>query len=398
VIGSIDADKLAEPDRLEGVAAVEQSREIRSQLVNPWKLVVGGIFTVVGVVAAIYLAFRLQDVITHAFIALVLAVGLQGPVARLHTLGVPRPLGLLVIYLGVIASLVGAGWLLLPPVVRDLQELATQSPTYVAEAQAQAGRLGVRLDIPGLADVERHLLTEVAGDLGSYVGRAVTILNFTLGLFGGVLSGFFVLILSIFIVTEGPAFRAHLLSLLPPDTERRWYRITEKIAAKIQGWMLGTVLLGFTVGGIITASLLLLGSPYPFLLGFVAGLGELVPMVGPIVAAVPAISIAAFAGWGQLLAVLALYVVVQQLENYVLVPRIMGRAVDLPGLVVLVAFLIGSALLGVLGGMLAMPLAAVAQVLWLDWAAPGLRSSSRRAPATPVQAPRCSPTSVSGWR
>ena len=337
---------------------------------------VGGIFTVVGVVAAIYLVFRLQDVITHAFIALLLAVGLQGPVSRLHRLGVPRPLGLLVIYLGVIVSLVAAGWLLLPPVVRDLQELATQSPTYVTEAQTQAGRLGVRLDLPHLDDVQGHLLAEVSGDLGSYVGRAVTILNFALGLFGGVLSGFFVLMLSIFIVTEGPAFRAHLLSLLPTETEQRWYRITGRIAVEIQRWMIGTVLLGFTVGGIITASLLLLGRPYAFLLGFIAGLGELVPMIGPIVAAVPAISIAAFAGWSQIFIVLVLYVVVHQVENYVLIPRIMGRTVDLPGLVVLVSFLIGTALLGVVGGILAVPMAAVAQVLWLDWAAPGIRGNS----------------------
>jgi predicted PurR-regulated permease PerM len=324
-----------------------------------------------------------------------LAVGLQGPVARLHALGVPRPLGLLVIYLGVIVGLVVAGWLLLPPVVRDLQELAVQSPTYVTAAQAQLDRLGVRIDIPGLDQVERHLLAEVSGDLGSYAGRALTILTFTVGLFGGVLSGFFVLILSIFIVMEGPALRAHLLSLLPMETEQQWYLITDKIAVKIQGWMIGTVLLGVTVGGIIMASLVLLGTPYPFLLGFIAGLGELVPMVGPIIAAVPAVSIAAFSGWSQLLAILALYIVVQQVENYVLVPRIMGRTGDLPGLAVLVAFLIGTELLGVLGGVLAMPMAAVAQVLWLDWAVPSIRGHSRRTSTTMVQTATSGPNGAS---
>ncbi len=343
--------------------------------IHPVRVVVVAVTVVFLLVTAVYFFFRLRDVITLALIAVLLAVGLQGPVARLRRLGLPRPLGLLTVYLAVVVLLVVAGWLLLPPVFRDLRELARQAPAYLAGAEAQLARFGVAISIPGLEELEQRLVAEVTGDVSGYLGRALTILNFTVGLLGGALTTLLVLVLSIFMVMEGPAFRAHLLSLLPPEQERKWAEITRLIAVKIQGWMLGTALLGLIVGSISTICLLLLGVPYPFLLGLIAGIGEFIPMIGPIVAAVPAVTIAAFYGWGLFAAVLALYIVIQQVENYLLVPRIMGQTVDLPALVVLVAFLIGSELMGVLGGILAMPVAAALQVLWLEWIVPGIRAN-----------------------
>jgi predicted PurR-regulated permease PerM len=341
---------------------------------HPFKIIVWTVTVIFLVVAAVYFAFRLRDVITLALIALLLAVGLQGPVVRLRGWGVPRPLGLLTVYLGVVVFLVIAGWLLLPPVFGDLRALAVQAPAYLAGAEAQLARFGVDVTLPDIDDLERRLLAEVTSDVGGYLGRALTILNFTVGLLGGAITTLLVLVLSIFIVMEGPTFRAHLLSLLPPDQERQWTEITRRIAVKIQGWMLGTALLGLIIGTVSTIALVLLGMPYPFLLGLIAGIGEFIPMIGPIVAAVPAVSIAAFYGWGMFAAVLVLYIVIQQVENYVLVPRIMGQTVDLPALIVLVAFLIGTELMGVLGGILAMPVAAALQVLWLDWVVPNIRA------------------------
>jgi predicted PurR-regulated permease PerM len=351
---------------------------MRQQL-HPFKVVVWAVTVVFLLVAAVYFAFRLRDVITLGLIATLLAVGLQGPVARLRKLGIPRPLGLLTVYLGAVLFLVVAGWLLLPPVFRDLRALAVQAPAYLEGAEAQLARFGVDITLPDIDDLERRLLAEVTSDVGGYVGRALSILNFTVGLLGGALTTLLVLVLSIFIVMEGPAFRAHLLSLLPPEQEQQWTEITRRIAVKIQGWMVGTALLGLIIGSITTICLILLGMPYPFLLGLIAGIGEFIPMIGPIIAAVPAVSIAAFYGWGLFVAVLVLYIVIQQVENYVLVPRIMGRTVDLPALIVLVAFLIGSELMGVMGGILAMPVAAALQVLWLDWVVPSIRAGRDQA-------------------
>ncbi|MCC6177144.1 MAG: AI-2E family transporter [Chloroflexi bacterium] len=344
--------------------------------VGPWRLVVGTIFFVLLVVAAIYFSFRLSDAIVLALVAMLLAVGLQGPVAHLFKLGVPRPLGLLLIYVSIIVGLVLVLWLLVPPVVRDARDFAAQAPTYIAEIQTWLTRLDANIALPQTRELERIILDQFSTDVSSYLGRALTILSFTLSLFGGLLNVFLVLVLSIFMVMEGPTFRSHLLSLLPPGNAQQWGRITERIAVKIQGWLLGTLFLALAVGSIVTVTLLLLGMPYAFLFGFIASVGEFIPMLGPIIAAVPAATIAAFYGWGMFAAVIIAYVVIQQCENYILVPRIMGSTVELPGLVVLVAFLIGTELMGVMGGILAMPVAAIFQVLWLEWAVPAIRAQS----------------------
>ena len=350
---------------------------------SPWRLVFGAVWIVLGVVGSLYFAYRLRDALILSLVALLLAVGLQGPIARLRQLGVPRPLGLLLIYLGVIVGLVLALWLLFPPVIRDLRQFVTQAPTYVAEIQEVAQGFDTNIVLPQIQDLERLIVSEVSGNWQGYLNRVVSILSFTAGLFGGLLNAFLVLVLSIFIVTEGPGFRSHLLSLLPPDQQPKWTAITSKIAVKIQGWMLGTAFLGIVIGTGTTIALLLLGMPYPFLLGFIAGIGEFIPMIGPIIAGVPAVAISAFYGWGMFAAVLVLYVAIQQVENYILVPRIMGSQVDLPGLVVIVAFLLGSELMGITGGILAMPVAAILQVLWLDWAVPAI-CASRSKPTTPM--------------
>lgn len=377
VRASAPSDRLAgvpiPPEPASPLPAAQETTVVAGTRMGPWRLVFGAAWIVLGVVGSLYFAYRLRDALILSLVALLLAVGLQGPVARLHRLGVPRAVGLLLIYLGVIVGLVLAFWLLFPPVIRDLREFVTQAPAYVAEIQRVAQGFDANINLPQIQDLERLIVSEVSSDWQGYLSRVVSILSFTVGLFGGLLNAFLVLVLSIFIVVEGPAFRDHLLSLLPTAQQPKWTAITAKIAVKIQGWMLGTMFLAIVIGTGTTIALVLLGMPYPFLFGFIAGIGECIPMIGPIIAAVPAVAISAFYGWGMFAAVLALYIVIQQIENYLLVPRIMGSQVDLPGLVVIVAFLLGSELMGITGGILAMPVAAILQVLWLDWAVPALR-------------------------
>lgn len=377
------ADEPGSPDPILSSPLAQETPVAAGTRIGPWRLIFGAVWIVLGVVGSLYFAYRLRDALILSLVALLLAVGLQGPVARLHRLGVPRAVGLLLIYLGVIVSLVLAFWLLFPPVIRDLREFITQAPTYVADIQRFAQGFDANINIPQIQDLERLIVSEVSGDWQGYLNRVVSILSFTVGLFGGLLNAFLVLVLSIFIVVEGPAFRNHLLSLLPAEQQPKWTSITAKIAVKIQGWMLGTLFLAIVIGTGTTIALLLLGMPYPFLFGFIAGIGECIPMIGPIIAAVPAVAISAFYGWGMFAAVLVLYIMIQQIENYLLVPRIMGSQVDLPGLVVIVAFLLGTELMGITGGILAMPVAAILQVLWLDWAVPAI-CAARSKPAAPM--------------
>ena len=122
-----------------------------------------------------------------------------------------------------------------------------------------------------------------------------------------------------------------------------------------------------------------LGMPYPLLLGVTAGVAELVPLAGPYLASAPGIVLALFQPTWKLIAVLVFFVALQMAENHILAPTIMGREVEIPPLLVILALLIGASLLGILGAVLALPVAAVIQVLWVDLVVPEIKRRYREA-------------------
>ena len=132
---------------------------------------------------------------------------------------------------------------------------------------------------------------------------------------------------------------------------------------KASAWLGGQVFLGFVIGGTTAIGLGLMGVPYFFVLALIAGVGEMIPMVGPLISAVPAILVAFTVSPGLALGVAIFFLVQQQLENAVLVPKLMGETVGLNAVTVISALIIGSALLGLSGALLAVPTAAIIQVL-----------------------------------
>jgi predicted PurR-regulated permease PerM len=137
--------------------------------------------------------------------------------------------------------------------------------------------------------------------------------------------------------------------------------------------MMGSLLLALVIGTVTFISLTLMGMPYALLLAVVAGVMELVPMIGPFIAAVPAVLIALPRGWETAVLVAGLYLIIQQLENNLLVPRIMSSQVNLPSVLVVIALLVGGSLLGIIGAILSVPAAAVVQILWLRVIVPWLK-------------------------
>ena len=132
---------------------------------------------------------------------------------------------------------------------------------------------------------------------------------------------------------------------------------------RLGGWVSGQILLCVIIGSISWVGLTLIGVPYAVVLALIAGIMEAVPNIGPIIAAVPAVIIAALYSPWQALLVAILYIVIQQLENYIIVPRVMSRAVELHPLAVLLALMVGGELMGVLGAVLAVPVTAAISVI-----------------------------------
>jgi predicted PurR-regulated permease PerM len=175
-----------------------------------------------------------------------------------------------------------------------------------------------------------------------------------------------ILILTFYLLVEAGQLRTSLLQLFPPMRRARVDAISREITVKVSAWLGGQLVLGGIIGATSALGLWLLGVPFFYVLALIAGIGELIPVVGPILSAIPAIAVASSISLKTMLFVIVFFVVQQQIENHVLVPKVMARQVGVSAVTVILALLIGGKLLGILGAILAVPTAAILQVLFSE--------------------------------
>jgi len=171
-----------------------------------------------------------------------------------------------------------------------------------------------------------------------------------------------VLFMIVYMLIDAERLRNLLLLLFRPDVRADRQRVMTRIARRLTSWLSGQLILSAIMGGAIFISLLLLRIPYALPLAILAMLGEMVPVIGPIVATTPALAIAILHSPWQFWSVLILAIVLQKIENFLIVPRVMSRKVRISPLAVFIAFMIGGTLLGVIGALLAVPVAAIVHV------------------------------------
>jgi predicted PurR-regulated permease PerM len=339
-----------------------------------WRVVSRAILFAVAVVISLWLLGQLTSVIVRVTLAIILAAGMKPLVDRLTARELqrqgwwtpPRGLVVLAVYLVVITLVSTASGMILQIVLVELQNLVNGIPVYgprIVDAVNQVLDL-----IPGARDLVADFdiaeqLSGIVSQVFGVVGQAVFVFRQVIGLLSGVLDVLMILLLALYITTDGPRIGRYLRAFLPPDRHEQAARVTSRIFVRLGGWVSGQLLLCVIIGVISWVGLTLIGVPYAVVLALIAGIMEAVPNVGPIIAAVPAIIVAALYSPWQALLVAILYLLIQQLENYVIVPRVMSRAVELHPLAVLLALMIGGELMGVLGAVLAVPVTAAISVI-----------------------------------
>jgi predicted PurR-regulated permease PerM len=286
---------------------------------------------------------------------------------------IPRAAALLVVYLATFAVFGGLIWLTLPPLLDQIGALVTAAPSYAAHAQsvyAAATEWYRQLPLP--PDV-RDGIDERLADVPALL--IVTGQNLGVGLFRtttrtlGFVFGFLIVPVWMFYALRDSDQLGPILVSLFPAPWRQTVRELAGIADTILGTFLrGQLVLMFAVGLAVLLGAALLGmtvSPtlgrYSLLLGVIAGITEAIPLVGPIVGAVPGVLLALLDGPSALLWTVAMYIAVQQLENNLLVPKIVGDALDLKPAIIIVALAVGSDLFGIPGAILAAPLLVLAR-------------------------------------
>ena len=180
---------------------------------------------------------------------------------------------------------------------------------------------------------------------------------------GGLITVITVLFLAFYMLVEGPTVSKGFLGLFPRASRAEVADVLDQIGAKFGGWVRGQLLLGLIIGAAAGLGMWAIGMPFPMLLGIVAGITELIPMIGPTLGAIPAVFLALFQPSWKLLFTIAFYAFIQQAEANFVVPRVMRASVGLSPLLTIIALVIGAKLLGAVGALLAVPVAAALQVI-----------------------------------
>jgi len=294
------------------------------------------------VLCLFWLAFELKEILIIVFISYIIMATLSPLSDLLVRKRVPHVLSVLIPYMLTITVLVLLILPLVPFFTSQIQQFFKTLPSYINQA---ANLLNIRIDASSINNV-------VPSDIETLGKNA---LDVTGKIFSGVFSFLIVLVISFYLMVERNSLRKQFSILWPKEHQGKVLKTVAQIENKLGLWLRGQLILSFTIGFATWIALTALSIPFALPLGLLAGMLEIVPTIGPIIAAIPAIIVALTISPTIAVSVAGLYIVIQMLENHILVPKIMQKAVGLNPIIIIIGVLIGSKFLGVLGALLSVP-------------------------------------------
>ncbi len=319
-----------------------------------------GFFGATGVLLAWWLwsgLGRAATAVTLLLVSFFLALALNPVVDLLVARRVRRGAAVVIVFSGLLVSFGLIGLLVVPPVVTQGSQLAQQAPQYVQDL----------LNAPWVRDLDKHY--DIINKLEQELTAKLTDQTFIEGVLGGILgagqvilTGVFqvltVLVLTLYLLASLPRVKQAAYAVVPSSRRARVVSLSEEIMRRVGSYAIGQVLIATLNACMSWLMMTIVGIPYAAVLAVAVGLLGLVPMVGATLGAAVVSVVAFFDEPKKALIALVYYVVYQQVENYVIAPRVMKRTVSVPGTVTIVAALVGGALLGIVGALLAIPVAA----------------------------------------
>lgn len=312
------------------------------------------------IILGLWFVWFIREIVAIFVVAILLASLIDPFADWFSKKRIPRGLAVLIVYafLSALASIIA---IVLVPIVIE------QSSQLLANVSTESTKL---VNIFVEFQARHQFLENFSSGLESFQQtlQASTSSLFTTvkGLFGGLIALLIVLVLAFYMVVEENSMRRYFLTLAPAEYQPYLTEVLRKMQIKIGAWLRGQIILGFCVGLAVYIGLKLFGVPYALLLALIAGLFEIIPYVGPIISLIPAMII----GFAQSpilgMAVVLLYLIIQQIENNVLVPKIMQKVTGLSPVLSIAALLVGVKIGGMVGAILAIPLATMIAVVLED--------------------------------
>ncbi|MDJ0322273.1 AI-2E family transporter [Cryobacterium sp. PH31-AA6] len=303
----------------------------------------------------------LQTIITYVGAALFISLGLDPAVSWLEKKRFPRWAAILTVLVAVLGVLTGVVFAIVPIIVAQVANLSKAIPDLVKSVNSSTFLADIQAQYPGLK------VNEIVTSITDYLGGNLTTITTTLiqsglALVSGLFGGLIILILSLYFTASLHSIKRATYQLVPASKRERFADLSEQITTAVGRFVVGQAALALCNGVLSFAFLSIIGAPFPALLALIAFLLSLIPLVGTISGSVIIVATCLIPGIGSspLTALVAAiyYLIYMQVEAYVLSPNIMNRAVSVPGAVVVVAALAGGSLLGILGALIAIPVAA----------------------------------------
>lgn len=321
----------------------------------------------VSVILGFWLLYRFNQVVFILFIAIVMGTVLRPVVTWLHQRGLSRTISMLLVYLVLGSLFVGFVLLLFPLIVEQSTTIAAAVPGYYHSLRTWAVNypnqfivslskfLPVTLPtlIPSAVQQTGQEVVASAGQALSYISQAAR-------------AGFIaivILVLVFYWTLDGPRIIQSFLLLVPQDQRESISELLSSMETKVGSYIAGQGLLCLIIGMLSLVAYLIVGLPNALVLALLAGVLEALPMIGPLLGAIPAALVALSIGPDKLIWIIVTTIIIQQLENSLLVPRVMGKAVGVNPFVTLLAIFAFSSLFGIAGALMAIPMAAIIQLL-----------------------------------
>ncbi|CAH0257386.1 AI-2E family transporter [Plantibacter flavus] len=338
----------------------EVTTTVRTTLQRPFTI---GFVGALGALAAILLILTLgslSTILVSIAVGLFIALGLDPVVVRLEARGIKRPFAIAIVFAVFAVLLAFLLALVIPVVTRQAVELVSNAPTFLTGIQDQewfrslSDYLGPGVDLQGALD----WLYGVAADPKTWVVLAGGALNLGVGIANGFFGGFIALVLALYFLASMQAMKNAFYSLVPRRSRPRVVSITDQITASIGGYVSGMVVLAGINAVLGLIMMLIVGVPYAGILAVVIFFVTLIPLVGSIIATVVVATVGLFDSPTTALIVIVYYLIYMQIESYVLTPRVMNKAVAVPGALVVIGAMVGGSLIGLLGALVSIPVTA----------------------------------------
>lgn len=301
-------------------------------------------------ILVLWIVYLIRDLIIILFVAVIFVSALSPLVNFFVRLRLPKVLSIALTYIIIIAIVTGLIIGMLPPLIEQSSRLIVVSPSLLAQ-------------FFNITNIDKTVFSSELTSLSK------NLFSITLSLFDNLLAVIFLLVITFYMLLEKDNLESRIASLFKSEQSssatkaERVRRSIVKIEEKLGAWLQGQLILSLLVGSLSYIGLTVLNIPYALPLALIAGVMEVIPVIGPIISALPAIFLALTISPLLSVMVAAMYLIIQQLENSLIVPQVMKRAVGLNPLIVILAIAIGSRLLGIAGALLAVPMAVVFQII-----------------------------------